>query len=200
MKKIKIQYPTDRVLIFISLMLIAALLSVLWFYGEKINILWQQNGNNNNQRGGEPALTADIRFYIQSAVKSLYNSVPVTDVSQQRVYFPEARFYVPYSDYARTVVYRFDNDSSGGNGFFTSNFNTNIMPGSFDDVPCIQRNVNIVVNSKAGGNGDFVKSVKLADGRMLNLFNRDSRACSDEKWNQGDTSKVVSLLGQAKSY
>jgi hypothetical protein len=209
MKKFKLGHPTEKLLIFIIVMLIGLVAAILWFYGYQLNILWQQNGNGNlfgsNQQDTNQPVSADLKFYLQSAVKSLYNSQPVTDPVQQKVYFPEARFYVPYSDYARTVVYRYT-DASGSvpaGGTFTTSFNTTILPTTFRDVPCIQRNVSLVVdnNDRNYGEGNFVKSVKLADGRTLHIYQQDNKKdCTDLKWQAGSTDPLVKLLEQAKSY
>lgn len=201
MKKVRLNHPTDRALITVVILLIASLIAVLWFYGERINTLWQQNGNGVSNTN-DAAMNADTKFYIHTALKSLYNTQPVTDIASQRIYFPEAHFYVPYSDYARSVVYRYDApvDNYPATGFFTSNFNVNILANSFNDVPCLQRNVSVVVNSKTGGDGVFVKAVKLSDGRTLNIFKHDSAACSDARWAQGDPGKLITLLEQAESY
>lgn len=201
MKKIRLSHPSDRVLITVVVLLIASLIAVLWFYGERINTLWQQNGNTP-LNPHDKTMNTETKFYVQAAMKSLYDSQPATDITQQRVYFPEARIYVPYSDYARSVVYRFDNGSDNwpATGFFTSHSNVNAVANNFDDVPCIQRSVSIVVNSKEGGDGDFVKAIKLSDGRTLNIFKHDSAACGDARWREGSPDKVVSLLEQAKSY
>lgn len=197
MRKIKLHHPTERLLVFIMLMIIALLVSVLWFFGDRINILWQQN-----QAAMSEPMSPEMKFYIQTAMKSLYNLQPVTDVAQQRVYFPEAKIYVPLSAYARTVVYRYTEAEAGvpAGMVLTSNFNTNILPGTFEDVPCLQRHVEVAINDKSSFSGDFVKTVRLADGRTLNLYRQDSKSCSDEKWSQGSPDKLTALLEQAKSY
>lgn len=204
MKKFKTPHPTERMLIFITLLIIALLVSVIWFYGERINVLWQQNGNGSllgQKQVDNVPVDTNIKFYIHTALKSLYNAEPVTDISQQRVYFPELRIYVPYSNYARTVVYRYNpSDGVPESLELTSSANTNQLPVTFDDVPCLQRHVSVIVNSKSNFDGEFVQSLQMSDGRTLNLYRQDSKACSNDRWSQGSPDKLITLLKQAKSY
>lgn len=205
MKKIKIHQHPIKISTGLLTVTAAMLLFILWFYGDRLNTLWRQSGNTNllsNAAAQKAPMDTDVKFYIQAALRSLYNRQPVTDVSQQRVYFPEARFYVPLDAYARSVVYRFqdaDNDTPA-TGTFTSNFNVNMLPTSFDDVPCLQRHVTVAINGKTSYDGTFIKAVKLADNRTLNIYEQDNKNCSSDLWGQGSPDKLVEILQQAKSY
>ena len=204
MKVRNFQKHPYKILFLISLAAIVLLVSVLWFYGARINTLWLQSGNRGIFASNEqnPPMNTDIKFYIQSALRSLYNTQPVTDVSQQRVYFPEARFYVPLNSYARSIVYRFQDADKDvpASGTFTSNFNVNMLPTSFDDVPCLQRHVTVVIDHRSNYDGTFAAAVKLADGRTLNVYAQDDKSCKPDLWGQGSPDKLVKLLQQAKSY
>jgi hypothetical protein len=209
MKYFKARHLSDQFLIFVVLLFVAVITAILWFYGERLNILWQQNGNGNifgNSSTESAPMDANTRFYVQSALRNLYNIEPVTDTAQQRVYFPEARIYVPLSSYSRTIVYHFQDADNGINspatGAFTSNANTNRLPTSFDDIPCLQRHVTMLIDAKDKGSGDgtFVKDVKLADGRTLSLYKQDSKSCGSEVWGDGAPDKLIQLFEQAKSY
>jgi hypothetical protein len=206
MKKLKFQHPTERWLIFIIVMLIAALLSVLWFYGERINILWQQNGNGDlytNSQNDQAQVDATTKFYIQTAIKSLYNQLPVTDPLQNRVYFPEARFYVPLSDLSRAVVYRYTDAQSGNFPAMltaTTNSNINQLPNTFGDVPCMQRHLQINIDSTKYPEDKLMATTKLNDGRTLYIYSHAEGNCNDPRWDQYSAEKLVDIFKQAKSY
>jgi len=207
MKHFKSRHLSDQFLIFVVLLFVAVITAILWFYGERLNVLWQQNGNGNifgNNSAQSTAMDANTRFYVQSALSNLYDIRPVTDVAQQRVYLPEARIYVPLSSYSRTIVYHFQDADKDipASAALTSNANTNRLPVSFDDVPCLQRHVTMLIDSpnKSFGDGTFVTNVKLADGRTLNLYKQDSKSCGSELWGDGAPDKLIQLLEQAKSY
>ncbi len=208
MKRLKIGHPSNRMLVLILTLIIALNVAVLWFYGDRLNTLWQQNGNgslyNNGSGYQNQPVSTDIKFYIQTAMKSLYNSQPATDAAQQRLYLPEAKIYLPLTAYSRTLVYRYQ---PAGDGIpetltVTSSANTNALPSTFDDVPCLQRHATVLINSedKTFADGSFVSDIKLADGRNLSLYDHDSSACGSAIWSQGAPAKVVSLLKQAQSY
>jgi len=208
MKKLKLAHPSNRMLILILTLIIALNVAVLWFYGARLNTLWEQNGNGSlYNRGGSnenAPISTDIKFYIQTAMKSLYNSQPATDALQQRLYLPEAKIYLPLSGYSRTLVYRYQPAADGipETLTLTASANTNALPATFNDVPCVQRHATVLINSKdkSFADGDFVSDIKLADGRTLSLYEHDNPACGGAQWSQGAPDKVISLLKQAKSY
>src|SRR6185312_8887525 len=94
-------------ILLVIVLLIGALVAILWFYGERLNMLWNANNFNNNQ------LSANINIYLQDALKGLYPYQPATDPLQKRVYFPEANFYVPMNTTARKLVYGYTPASTG---------------------------------------------------------------------------------------
>jgi hypothetical protein len=203
MRKFKYQHPTDRVLIFIIALLIATLVSVLWFYGERINILWQQNGNDRNFKAAEAPLDTDLKFYIQSALKASYPYQPVVDPIQKRAYIPEANFYLPLNATTRDIVYA-NSQASPGNPqqiIISTARNTNILPSSFDDVPCLQRHIIVSVDAAQNYDGSLVASKKLDDGRSLNIYRHQQGNCSEEKWTSVySASAITDALQQARSY
>jgi hypothetical protein len=204
MKKIKIHQHPVKISTGLLTVTVAMLLFILWFYGSRLNTLWLQSGNTNllsNNSAKYAPMNADIKFYIHTALSSLYNKRPATEVAQQRVYFPEAHIYVPLSSYARDVVYSWqdaDHDTPA-TLTATNDFNVRILPNTFDDVPCLQRHVTVVVSGKTSYDGTFVEAVKLADGRTLNIYKQDHKNCKDI-WSQGAPDKLVEILRQAKSY
>lgn len=204
MKEIKLHHPTERMLIFIIMMFVSALIAVLWFYGERINILWQQSGNNiNSENQNDVLVNADIRLFIQTANKSLYRLQPVTDPLQNRVYLPEAHIYLPMTQLSRDLVYFYaaaTKDTPEELQLSTS-FNTNSLPVTFKDVPCLQRFVSVGINSNKNLNADsFVGNKKLDDGRNIYIFKHDNSSCIEARWQVDTPTDIANLLLQARSY
>lgn len=200
MKKFKFRHPTNRLLVGVLVLIVGLNVAVLWYYGQKINTLWLQNGNDTPS-----AMTTDVKFYIKSAIGSLYNSEPATDVAQSRLYVPEAKIYLPLTNYSRAIVYRYDSGPDStipASITMTSKSNINAMPVSFADVPCMQRHLTININNSNSqfADGKLISTVKLSDTRTLYIYKHDEGACSTEIWGEGDPDKLLTLVKQAKSY
>lgn len=201
MRKLKIAHPTEKILIFILVCIIGLMAAILWYFGQKIDTLWAQNGNDGPNKN---SMSHEMKFYIQSAVQSLYNSQPSTDAQQQRLYLPEARIYLPLNAHSRTIVYRYEagDKDTPEQIVLTTTANTNALPSTFNDVPCIQRNATFLINSQDGtyADGKLISSVNLADGRILYIHKKENGNCNDLIWADGDPDKIIELMMQAKSY
>jgi hypothetical protein len=202
MKKPKLQHPSEKVLILLLVIIIGLLVSVLWYYGDKINILWAQNGNNASQQNNA-TINTDLRFYIQSSLKSLYQNQAVIDPVQKRVYVPEANLYMPLNSATRKIVYFYSDktqDSPAQLEFATSSL-INTLPVTFNDVPCLQRHITVSVDSTQTIDGNFIASKKLEDGRTLNIYRHQEGDCTDERWSIVYSSQdIIGALQQAHSY
>ncbi len=199
MKKFKFQHPTDKVLIFVLVLIIGLLTAILWDFGQKLDILWKQDQNT-------PAMNLDVKVYIQSALKGLYASPTVTDPLQSRVYMPEAQIYLPLSDLSRNLMYNYQAAdkalNSPAQAIINTGQNINHLANSFADVPCLQRMVSFTINQKGDNinNGHLAGSVTLKDSRILYLYDNNSPGC-DKFWFPGrGASDIVALLKQAQSY
>jgi hypothetical protein len=204
MKKLKFSHPTERLLIFIVVMLISALVAILWYYGERINILWAQAGNETGiTNPNETRINTEIRFLIQSALKGLYSHQAVVDPVQKRVYFPEANFYIPLNNKTRDLVYGYsDRDQFGPQSLtITTSKTVNFLPSTFDDVPCLQRHISVNVDSKDNPDGSLMASKKLENGETLYVYRHQEGSCSSVIWsNIYSASGIIAALRQAKSY
>jgi len=205
MKKLKFQHPTNKVLIFLVVMLIGLLTAVIWDFGQKIDILWRQNIISANFYSSTGATTIDIKVYIQNAEKGLYSDQTVVDPIGERVYIPEARIYLPLTDLSRNLLYNYEAADSTQNTpaqvSINTSFNINRLVNTFADVPCAERMAGFSINKKDGelvGN-HFSGSMVLQDGRTLYLFTNVTDSCANY-WGPDNPDAIVNLLKQAQSY
>lgn len=202
MKKFKLVHPTEKMLIFILILIIGLMSALIAFFGWRINLLENTlyGYGNSNQQQVTGLSWVPIRLQIQDAVKGVYSLETVTDPNQQKVYIPEARIYLPLSNSSRSLVYNhFEADGSEPAQFsFNTSQNLNQLPKNFDEVPCLQRVAGFSVNnSEKRYEGEPAGNLKLADGRTL-YFWKNTAKC--ERGEAYDSTSMVNLLKQAKSY
>ncbi|MBX4188763.1 hypothetical protein KW792_01540 [Candidatus Saccharibacteria bacterium] len=202
MKKFKFVHPTDRMLIFILLTIIGLMTAILLFFGWRINMLERSLNCGNTKISQQSCISwFPIKVYIQNAVESLYQSAGTIDPYTNRVMFPEARIYVPLSADAKDVRYFYSKPQtpSDDNILQTNSYsNMQSLIGSFDDVPCIQKFVDISIDKPAKTDLEPAGTLKLQDGRTLYFYKNNNKACREVTHYLVD--KTLDIFKQAKSY
>jgi hypothetical protein len=143
MKKVKLQHPSDKMLVFIIVIILSLQTGILWYFGQKIDILWKVNNLSSN------SMPFETRLMIQNAISNLYINEGVIDVKDQRVYIPELKIYLPLKDSSRSLVYTHDSYDVSTNFPEELVLNTKqvsrTLPQNFSQIPCMQRLVDITV-------------------------------------------------------
>jgi hypothetical protein len=207
MKKFKFKHPTDKMLIFILVLIIGLLTSILGFFGWRINLLESSVYCKPTENSQQSCLGwFPIKVYIQDAVKGVYADEGVVDAKENRVYFPELRVYLPLSQPARDLRY---NHTAGDNSDsknpwpeqsqFTSFSTLNTPLQDWNDIPCIQQEVTVSINAVSQTDQTASGSLKLNDGRTLYFYENTDKSCQ-VFWNGNQPNQIVQLLKQAKSY
>ena len=195
--KYKYKHPTERVLIFIIVAIIALLAAILWVYGQKLDILWNEQQSTASQQ----TLTPDFRQAIQSAQRVLYNPADV-DAAANRVYFPGLKIYVPLTNKSETLIYTNQLESSTPVESIVSarSISDNYL-NNFDDLKCLVKPAGVSVDKPSGAWKESEKAgtVKLGDGRTLYLYKTDASGCQNiyAYVSPGD---IIDSLKQAMSY
>jgi hypothetical protein len=132
----------------------------------------------------------------------------VVEPKENRVYFPELRFYLPLSQQARDLRYNFqagDNSKPYNPTPDQAQFNSiivlNKLMKSFDDVGCIQRVVSVSIDNTLQTDEMLVDKINIGDvgaGRTMYIYRNNSNCQSF--WNGDLSTQMSNLLKQAKSY
>ncbi len=203
--RIKYRHPTERLLIFILLIIIGLMSAILWSFGQRLNILDDQtNGTGSLAHQQETGLGwFPIKIYIQNAERGFYSLEPVADPSKNVVYLPEARISLPLSAESRDLRYNYEARSSGSPAQVlvstTQILNKSIS--NFADVTCEQRVIGFSIDQKDGftAGGKYAGSISLSDGRILYFWLNDTKFCQNF-WGDGTQSDILGVLKQAQSY
>jgi hypothetical protein len=204
--KTKINHPTDRVLIFILLMIVAIQTALLGYLGQKTQILWEGvQGCASSQIQSAGCLSAFPALEnVRDAINGLLPNQGVADTNGTKVYFPELKIYLPYSQTARNLRYGYQQKSIDNTE--TANFSTyNIMNNpiqSWNDIPCHQFLAGLSIDKTDDSNWQYpvqAGTVKLKDGRTLYIYKNKLQNCAD-KWGDNKPDKIVDILKQAQSY
>jgi hypothetical protein len=194
--KYKYKHPTERVLIFIIVAIIALLAAILWVFGQKIDILW-----NEHQTQAAKPVPAEFSQMIQGAQRALYNPGDV-DAVAKRVYFPGLDIYVPLTQKSQTFMYSQPLEDSGTNeATFSANSIINSPMNDFSEVSCIARPAGVSVGkpNSAWNKSQQAGTVSLSDGRTLYLYKSSAGNCRNI-YAYISPDDIVNSLKQAKSY
>jgi hypothetical protein len=204
--KYKFKHPSNRVLIFVLLMIIATQTALLGYFGLKTQILWDeiQGCISIQQPQGGCLGTFPVLENVRSAVNALLPNEGIADASATKVYFPELKIYLPYSQTARNLRYNYQPKTSDNTEM--ANFSTyNLMNSpiqSWNDVPCHQLFVGLTVDKSDSSYWQYPQAagaVKLKNGRTLYLYKNKLQTCANVRSNN-TPDKVIDLLKQAQSY
>jgi len=192
--KSKPKHITDRTLIFIILTIVGLLVAVLWYFRERLDILWAKS----NQ-----PISTEARQAIQNANLNLYQD-GIADPIGKRVYFPGLGVYVPLSDKSQKLVYSFTaaNRRTPAEAVFNAKPILLSYLRTWDDVPCLQRVAGASVNKPSQLNWAAetpVTTIKLSDGRTLYLYKNQMRNCRNF-WVAISPNDIIDLLKQARPY
>lgn len=209
MQKIKFKHPSDRMLIFILVLVIALQAAVLWGFGWRINKLSDQVNGTGSANLAEKSLGAfPFKVYVRDATQLLYPNEGVVNVQNNRLYVPELRISLPLNQLSRDLRYGYYPPATTGTDAVQASFQSKAslvrLINNFADVPCQQRLVGLAVNQKDGyqNGGRYAGSVSLADGRILYLYTNTTAATKncDQFWANETPDAVVTLFKQAQSY
>jgi hypothetical protein len=195
--KYELKHPTERVLIFLVVAIIALLAAILWVYGQKLDILWSEQ----HPTVSEQTLTPDFRQAIQSAQKMLHNPGAV-DASAGRVYFPGLKIYVPLTNKSETLLYT--NQLEPGTpieSVFSARSIDDSFANTMSDISCLIKPAGVSVDktSDAWKQSEQAGNVKLADGRTLYLYKHSTAGCQNI-YAYVSPDDIIASLKQAKSY
>lgn len=204
--KFKFKHPTEKVLIFILLLIIGLQVVVLWDFGQKINTLWTEvNGVDNSGTNQVDGISGfPLKVYIQDAVKGVYSLEPVVDPLKSVIYLPEVRISLPLRANSRDIRYNYEPASSVSPAqvAVSTNHQLNNLVANFSDVTCAQRMVGFNVDKKDGfaSGGKYAGSAELADGRTLHFWVNENSASCLQFWGDKTQQDILNLLKQAVSY
>src|SRR5581483_3199909 len=183
-----LRHPTDRVLIFVMVSIIALMAAIFWYDNQQIKY-WRDavygSGSPDQQQQNGVSWT-QLKLYIQEADQGLYANTGVVDPLNNRVYFPEMKVFVPLSQQARSLHYFYaPGDKSvhqPAEAEFINQIALNRLVNDLNDVPCVQHMVAVGVNQPAdyGLHGDG--TLKLADGRTLYFSVYQNQHCQQSFW------------------
>jgi hypothetical protein len=194
--KYRFEHPTERVLIFLIVAIIALLAAILWVFGQKIDILW-----NEHQIQVARPVPAEFSQLVQSAQKALYNPGDV-DAVAKRVYFPGLDVYVPLTQKSQTFMYSMPlEESSPTEATFSANSIINSPLNDFSEVSCIAKPAGVSINKPDDGwkQAQQAGTVQLGDGRTMYLYKNVTDDCKSI-YAYVNPNDIVSLLKQARAY
>ncbi|HET9850833.1 MAG TPA: hypothetical protein VFP35_04410 [Candidatus Saccharimonadales bacterium] len=185
--------------------LVLLLLIVLIGYGYKIRDLDNElNGVGSDTQKQENGLAMfPLKVYIQNALKGFYHEAGVASATDNRVYFPEMKFYLPLNDQTRSLRYLYTSGDKTAHlpaqAQFTTVFFLNRLVDSFNDVPCQQRLTAVGINNKIGTDLTTAGSLKMSDGRTLYFYKNTEPACR-QFYQVSVPQQIINLLKEAKPY
>jgi hypothetical protein len=204
MKKIKPSHPSNRVLIFILVLIIGVQTALLGYFGLKTQILWDQiQGCSSNQQGiclsTFPALD-----YVRDSINGLRPNQGVSDNNGSKIYFPELKISIPFSQEGRALRYEYLAKSQDNNEMASfSTYNLMNRPiQKWSDIPCYQFLAGLSVDKPDQTFWQYPEqaaTVKLKDGRTLYIYKNKLKGCGDV-WVDKTPDTIVELLKQAQSY
>jgi hypothetical protein len=213
--KFKLKHPSNRALVFVVVVIIGLEAGILWYFGGKIQILWndvQCQGQSTNPEHGQPNFNPSasclgnlpVLHAAQSAVASMYFSEPIPDAKENKVYIPELKIYLPLTVVSRSLVYTyFQGDSTMPEAVsFNNKQLTSAMLQNFNDIKCRQNFVELSVNGRNDPNTygmSYNTSVKLSDGRIFYIFS-NKNDCSNVWTDNISPNAIINVLKQAKPY
>lgn len=196
--KYQYKHPTERVLIFIIVAIIALMAAIIWAYGQKIDILW--NGQPVASTS-DKTLSPDLRQALQSAQRSLYSPAAV-DAAAKKVYFPSLKIYVPLTDKSETYMYSkpLEQGAAAEYGFSALSI-VNTYMNNLDEISCLAKPAGVSVGKASGSwkESDKAGTVKLADGRTLYLYKHSAAGCKGT-YAYVSPDDIVASLKEASSY
>ena len=195
--KIKFNHPTNRVLIFILVMILGVQAALFWYFGQKIDILWQQNNYSADR------VTPEFRELTQDAAESLYKD-GVVDPVTKRVYFPGLNIYVPLTNKSQVLLYDHPFEDLTP---MEANFNAKPVLYSplnrISEIPCMQRLAGVSIDNPSQlqlyEGSDSAGTVSLKDGRTLYLYKNQTQGCGNI-WTLVNPDDIIQILKQAQSY
>jgi hypothetical protein len=201
--KLKLEHPSNRLLIFILILIVAVQTALLGFFGLKINTLWDTvNGYGSPKEQINNSLASlPVKSYIQDSLVALYRNDTVTDAGASKVYIPELKIYLPFNQLARDLKYAYTDDPTTSAGFSTKILLSHPIQ-RMNDIPCVQTFAGLTVNKDdppSWQNSENAGTVKLKDGRTLYLYKNNLKNCVN-LWAGITPDNVVDLLKQARSY
>jgi hypothetical protein len=202
--KYKIKHPSNRVLILILVLIIALQTALLGYFGMKINGLWLTvNGYGSPQQQLNNSLASfPVKTYIRDANANLYKNEGVSDINGTKVYFPELRIYLPFTQLSRDLKYTEINQDMSDPVSIQTKALLGLPVLNINDVPCMQNFVGLTVNKSDTSSWQHMGnagSVNLKDGRTLYLYKNNLKQC-DSFWQAESPDSVITLLKQAQSY
>jgi hypothetical protein len=204
--KFKFKHPTNRVLIFILVMIVGAETALLGYFGLKTQILWDQvQGCASIQQPQSGCLGSFATLdYVRDSINGLHPNEGVSDVNGSRIYFPELKISVPFSQESRILRYGYmakTKDNSEMANFSTySLMNRPIQ--KWNNIPCYQFLVGLTVDKADDSYWQYPKqtaNVKLKDGRTLYIYENKLQGCGSV-WHDETPDKIIDILKQAQSY
>jgi hypothetical protein len=147
--------------------------------------------------------TSDLsmRFALKNAEEDRYK-YPIIDVSENRVYIPEARIYLPLNEASRNM--RYDYRERGG-GFWSKALylSTSSVVGqqseakyeSCDKIVTLAPPEDIEIN-----NSKPVGTITSTKDGLSDIYTNPDDTCWDQKWYTDSKQGLVEVVKEAKSY
>jgi hypothetical protein len=209
--KVRFKHPSDRKLVAILLSVIALQTVVMWGIGQKVDSLWHDiMGVGTPQQQFNSGLGSfPIKVYTQSAIKGLYTDYGIVEPKENRVYFPELKFYLPLSQQARDLRYHYEaadnsdpKNAQPEQAQFTSAAILDRLMGTFDDVGCMQHVVSVSIGSLLQTDEAAVTKIDIGHvgaGRVMYIYRNSNPAC-ESFWGSKLSTQISTTLKQAKPY
>lgn len=142
-----------------------------------------------------------MMFLLRRAEEDRYKQ-PVIDISENRVYIPEARIYLPLTDASRDMRYEYRDygvDSKSKVVYFSTSSVVGMQTGA--QYESCDKMVTLVSPQEAQvPSGNVAGSIAPTKDDLSDMYIHPSESCWDKAWYSNLTRELKEAVKEAKSY
>ena len=141
-----------------------------------------------------------MRFSLKDAEERRYK-YPIIDVTENRVYLPEARIYLPLNEVSRDIRYDFKKGSVTTPSILY--FSTSSTVGRQSDVEYASCDKVVTLASASDSqrvSGSKIGVIQPTKDGLQDIYMHSDGPCWDEEWYTSLRSELVEVVKAAKSY
>lgn len=153
------------------------------------------------QEGIERASDLSLSVSLKDAEEGRYK-YPIVDVTEKRVYIPEAHIYLPLNDASRNMRYDFRKEGMGGESSAVY-FSTSSVVGRQSGMQ--YESCDKMVTLTSGSASQIIDSSKIGTIQLTkddpkDIYVHSAVSCWDEEWYASLRERLVDAVKAAKSY